>query len=630
MGALRTLTAAMALTVSAASATIVPTSSATAATTYIWNQGWDDAGNSIPGSDHRSWDNAKNWSPQGVPGPGDSVVLEQAPFQGATTLTVPEGMVLDSFVVRGSTTGNVYLQGAPLRVTGSFDWTGGQIGIPIEVAGTGRLAAGQVKSLAYLAGRVGMLKVTGSLLLDDIGTADDQRLTTTPDAQGDEDGIYVAPGGELRTEGTNLVAGTNCCVDPARVVIDGTLHVGTGTTTVRAAELGLHGTTRIVPDATLVSTVGPVRLGDGARYIGGGTLDFTATAAVVTNPAQERVPGGILMEGMGELADGTRIHLGPAAKLTGVGGFDGPGTLDVSAPAGSGSQGAVIHADLTTGAATRLRLGGGVPSRLEAWKADLPGYQGVLRVEGEAELAAGSAFVTQARTRTVIARGGSLRLEPRTTWGNGDCCLAPARLTNDGTLTVAAGAGADPKVVRVDLRTTGVLSVAAGRQLRTEDQPVRLGGTLQVSGGGAPDKERAVVTGQKIIGSFACVRPSGQVATYTATRVSVTGVIGSLTGCPPRGKPVSLGTKKVAKKSSARFTATKGVSTKATKVLVAVTVVKAKGVVKIAVDGAPAFTVGKGTTTRYVVAKRVKKKFVVVGNGGKKPITVKVTMLGAA
>src|SRR5690606_29088627 len=146
--------------------------------------------------------------------------------------------------------------------------------------------------------------------------------------------------------------------------------------------------------------------------------------------------------------------------LTGVGGFDGPGTLDLSAAAGSGSQGAAIHGDLTTGAETRLLLGGEVPSRLEPWKADLPGYQGVLRVEGEAELAAGSTFVTQARTRTVIAHGGSLRLEPGSTWGNGDCCLAPARLTNDGTLTVASGAGVDPKIVRVDLRTTGVLSVA--------------------------------------------------------------------------------------------------------------------------------------------------------------------------
>lgn len=620
------------LVVLTACMTLVPACRASAATTYTWVQGYDAGGETVPGADHVSWGNPANWSPQGVPGAGDTVVLANAPayhgnVQSSTVLTVPSGTTSAGLVMSAGRAGSVHLAGAPLTITGRFTWTGGELDIPVTlgVSATGAIGAGALKILRH------RLSVRGSLLLDDLGADPDRGLDLYPDYGGEDDGITIAPGGTLSAVGTNLLSGTGCCTDPARIRSDGTIHIQSGTTTLRAVELDLHGAARVDKGALLHHTVGFARLGAGVRYSGGGTLDFTETAAVSSHPDRDPVPGGILMGGVGQLTDQTRIHLGVAAKLTGVGGFAGAGVVDVSAAANTGQQSAHVYADLTIGAATRLRLGGAVPSSLETWSPTLPGYRGVLRIGGAADLAAGTSFVTQGGTVTQVAQGGTLRLESGSTWGGGDCCLNPARLDVGAGGTLTIGSGVQPRLVRVDLRTAGEIVLPVGRQLLTEGYPVRLGGTLRLSGRMKPSQRRTVVTAQKVTGRFACVRPTGQVAIYTATAMKVSGVLGRYVGCGVAAAGKKLAVKRVRKHRTATVKVTRGISKKAGKVLLAVTVTKVGRAARIKVGGAPAFRAARGrSTTRYVVAKRKKHKLVTVRNGGTKAVKIKIVLLGAA
>ena len=627
---LRAAAGVAAATLVAAAAAALPAAPAHAADVYTWVQGYDGDGDAIPTADHVSWSNPANWSPQGVPAEGDSVVLTNAPHQSATTLTTPSGLRLKSFSMSQPGAGNVYLVGSPLMVTDGFDWTGGSIAVPLTVAGQGRVGAGALKSLTGIGSGLGRLEVTGTLTLDGIGDGD-SRVLVTPSSDGAPDGIHVAAGATLRASGTNVVAGAGCCVAPARIVVDGTVAVTSGRTTLTALELDLRGTAAVSPGAVLGSTIGPARLGAGARYTGGGTVELTETASIRAYPDKEPFPGGALMEGTGRFEGGTTLHLGVGAKLTGTGGFTGPGTVDVSAPANPAQNSATVYGELTIGAGTLLRLGGAVPSRLSAWNPDLPGYRGALHLLGTASLAAGSTFVAQGGTQTTIAKGGTLQLTAGSTWGTGDCCTRPASLTNLGTLRVAGGTGGAAQVVRVDLRTQGTLALAAGKRLATSGYPVHLGGTLAVADRTRPGKQRTAVTAQQLTGTFACVSPHGQVATYTATQARVTGVVGSTKRCLTPGKGKRIAKKSLAPRKTLRAKAAKGVAKKTKKVLLAVTVAKVRKPAPIKVSGAPAFKAQRGTkTTRYVVAKRSAAKNVTVKNKGRKAVKITVRLLGKA
>ncbi|HEX7738574.1 MAG TPA: hypothetical protein VF426_02870 [Marmoricola sp.] len=630
---IRTAAGAAVGAVIAALVVVLPAPLAHAATTYTWTQGYDGAGDPVPGADHVSWSDPDNWSPSGVPGAGDSVLLTSAHgYDGThrtTTLTVPAHTSLTDLTISEVPDATVYLQGEPLTVTGSFDWTGGRIHTPVTIAGSGRVGPGTATYLGTSdAVRYGMLDVTGTLLLDGIGAGDGARLTVAPDPGGDLDGIRVAKGAVLRARGTNLVAGTGCCVDPANIVVGGRLDV-TGRTTFHDVELDLRGTTKVARGATLASTGGPARLGANARYAGGGTVDFTDTASIAAHPDKEPVPGGNLMRGTGLLSDQTRIHFGTGAILSGVGGFAGRGIVDVSSPANGANRSAAIVGDLTIGAGTSLRLGGKVPSRTSVFNETLRGYHPVLRIKGAAILGRGSRFTTGAGTLTTVMKGGRLDLAPGSVWGEGACCVAPARLTvaGGGTLALIGGSGAMARVTRTDLRLQGTLSLAAGKRLVAQGHPARVGGTLKVIGRTAPGKNRSVLTAPKITGTFGCVQPSGQVAVSGPRAVTITGIQGKTAACvSATGK--KLATKTLKPHKTVKITVVNGVAKAAKKVVLAVTVTKVRKAARIKVGGASAFRAPKGkVTTRYLVATRAKKKFVTVKNIGKSAVKVKVVLL---
>ncbi len=607
---------------------VLPMNAARAATTYTWVAGWDGGGNAVPGADHHDWDNGKNWSPQGVPGAADAVVLTNAPayngVQSSTELNVPvSGVTVASLTIRQPGAGSVRLLDGPVTVATAFEWTGGEVHSPVTLAtsSVGRIGSGQLKPLHA------RMTVRGKLTLDDIGADENTKLQPYPDDSGDNDGITVTSTGTLAANGTNLVGGSGCCTDPARIVNQGTLDIASGQTTFSAVEVDQLGTVRLAPAARLTQTTGPARLGAGASYRGGGTMEFVDTASIAYAPNTSPVPGGVLMQGIGTLADNTRLLFDKGAKVTGVGGFTGSGLLDFDVAPNPAEQSATVYGDLSTGPATRVRFAGAYPARLSVWNPGLSGYHGVLRIAGAAALAAGKSFVPASGTTTVVDKGGSLSLQPGSTWGGGDCCTGPAKLSISAgaTLAIPSGSGSAAKVNRVDLRSSGTINLGSGRALSTAGYPITLGGTLKVAGTTAATASRTVITAETIKGRFACVSPGSQVATYSPTAVRLVGTLGSFSGCRSSLDKVVIA-KTVRKKQTLQLTV-RGVPAAAKKVLLAVTITKPAKKAKLKVGGVLVKAAAKKTTTRYVVARRARGK-VTIASAGATPVKIKVVLVG--
>lgn len=448
-------------------ALLLPVAPASAATVYTWVAGWTSTGDPVPGADHKYWENPLNWQPQGIPGPADSVILTNAPatfgVQSATELTVPaSGASVAALTIEEPGAGTVRLFGtSALTVTGTFAWTGGEVYAPLVISagGTGRIGAGPLKPLHA------KMTVNGQLTLDNIGTSVDTDLQLYPDYAGDNDGITVSRGGRLTAKGANLVNGTGCCTDPARIVNRGTFAVSSGRTTLTALQFEQYGTLAVARTARLTHTTGTARLGAGAKYTGGGTVEFKDTASIVASPKGAAVPGGILLRGTGSMASGTRLLFGAGAKVTGVGGFTGKGLIDFSATRNTGGQAATLYGDLSIGATTALRFGGAHPARMSVFNPKLAGYHGVLRIRGNATLVARATFVPAAGTTTTVVKGGQLTLQPGSTFGGGDCCIQQARLTiaQGATLRVPQGKQAAATLLRVKLVLKGTMKPAAGK-----------------------------------------------------------------------------------------------------------------------------------------------------------------------
>ncbi len=112
------LAAAAVVAAMTATATVVFAAPAHAATTYSWTglSSGDD------------WSDAQNWSPNGVPGNGDSVTVGSLPGEPSDIENIPT-VSLSSLSIN-ETANNIYLDGAAastLTVTNSLTWSGGDI-----------------------------------------------------------------------------------------------------------------------------------------------------------------------------------------------------------------------------------------------------------------------------------------------------------------------------------------------------------------------------------------------------------------------------------------------------------------------------------------------------------------------
>jgi len=114
--------------------------------------------------DTNNWQNPNNWSPVGVPGPGDTVFVVGASYNPVMTADA----AVASITVSG--TSGVLMGGYTLTVSGDVDATGGQfVNGTVVITGPGTVLEGSVPNLQIQADRglSGYLDVANSLTVTD-------------------------------------------------------------------------------------------------------------------------------------------------------------------------------------------------------------------------------------------------------------------------------------------------------------------------------------------------------------------------------------------------------------------------------------------------------------------------------
>jgi hypothetical protein len=249
-----------------------------AGTSYTW------IGNSGGSSgDNHSWTDPNNWSPNGQPGAGDSVSISPPDSLHCTVHVdgVP-AVTLSGFTMSAGSDpgcGSVSVTGGQLTVTGSFDWNGGTLDTPTTLsAGATGMIQGSNSKLNVLSQN---FDVSGTLTLSGVsgtGASNTGALRIVNPYV-----LHVHSGGTLASSGANDITFLACCVNPAKIVNDGTLSVSSGDLTVNAVELDQNGTLAASSGGRLVTDGGPVKAGAGASYSGsGGWLMRNGVAGVFT------------------------------------------------------------------------------------------------------------------------------------------------------------------------------------------------------------------------------------------------------------------------------------------------------------------------------------------------------------
>ena len=128
-----------------------------AATTYTFT--------GLHPGDHCIWTEPANWSPQGVPGPEDDVIIPTVvpPGGSNSVCAIPAGTSIHGLTLqRGA---GIPFGGSPngdLTVTATLDWTGGGLGVPLTVPVGGTTSISGDVSLDGSAGARGVLNLAGS------------------------------------------------------------------------------------------------------------------------------------------------------------------------------------------------------------------------------------------------------------------------------------------------------------------------------------------------------------------------------------------------------------------------------------------------------------------------------------
>src|SRR6478735_2201729 len=118
---------------------------AAAGSSYTW------VGSSLgTGADNHSWSDGRNWSPQGVPGDGDSVLVHSpgASNCAAHVDGIPAVTLASFSLTETATLCTVSVAGGPITVTDAFTWDSGTLDTPLT------LASGSVGTLTGTQGRL--------------------------------------------------------------------------------------------------------------------------------------------------------------------------------------------------------------------------------------------------------------------------------------------------------------------------------------------------------------------------------------------------------------------------------------------------------------------------------------------
>lgn len=463
-----------------AGSVIAPSAAQAAGTPYTW------VGNSVPnGGDNHSWGDPLNWQPNGVPVNGDSVSIAAPDSQHcATHVDGAPDVTLSNFTMFAdpAVACSVSLTGTGLHVTGMLFWDGGQLDIPTTIAsGASGTISGGNQELNHLTQD---LTVAGLLLLNNASGAGALKID-------DPLRLTVNPGATLHASGTNLITYSACCVNPARVVNNGTLQLTGGNLTVEAVEVDQNAVLSASGGSRLISTIAPLTMGDGATYTGSGgwtIRDQGPEAAVATGT---QTAGSGFDFNLGTLASTGEATLGGTATFTGSGTLNWTGgTIEGNLTFAHGFTVDVAGKHVDNGARKldgNDHSAGDVPSKVVN--------------HGTFTVSNGATFFTRDRARFVNAPNGTVTLAPGTEISAYGCCTDPDRITNQGTLTVPAGTDKKPVVITnvAYWSPGGTTNIAAGR-------------SLQLLGGATGKFQGATVTGG---GTLGLGEPSADAGTTT-------------------------------------------------------------------------------------------------------------------
>ena len=434
-----------------------PTATAAGGATYTW------IGNTQnPAADNHSWSDQGNWEPNGVPGDGDSVIIQLPSGRCAAHVDGAPAVRLTNFVMISDACG-VSVAGGHLTVLGVFQWNGGTIDAPMTVAGIGSLTglSNQLKVLSKPMDVTGVLTMTlssgdGGLRINDPNT------------------LHIKPGGTLVSTGSNDITFAGCCINPAHVLNEGTIQVTTGELRVTAVQFDQHGTLKIDGGAQLITTKAPATASSGTTYSGSGSWNIgNQSVARFTGTQLVQSPFRLVLGGTAAAPGG---RLGGTFTLSGTG-----GRLDWLAGRIEGSM-TVAHG-FTVRALRSL-------ARPVLFGRDYTGASPVPAVvlnHGAFSFADGSGYSGGEQSRLVNAADGALTFAPGTRIDGMSCCTAPEKISNQGGRVVvgASSSGAVAVLTMISLENLGgTVSIATGKQLQLiGGAPATLAST-SISGGG--------------------------------------------------------------------------------------------------------------------------------------------------
>ncbi len=279
------------------------------------------------GTDHQSWDDPANWSPQAVPGAGDDVTIKQNPGGPAPAVLHHAVTVRSVDLEAGGS-----ITGQSITMTGGLTWLGGTIdtSLTLPAGSTSTVSGTAPKNLGD--GTQGGIANAGSL---DIGG---------PGVVSIWDPANLTNSGHLTLEPGSAVHGVACCVHPSYLISTGTLTVpGPGTANLLALGFEASGSVVLSGSGELDVGAAPVKLDDGVAVSGAGRIKLSGS--------QNAVPSGTVGFGAG-----TTLELAASSDLAGTATIGGGGTLDWT--------GGQIDGAITIASGTRLLVEGSATKTL--------------------------------------------------------------------------------------------------------------------------------------------------------------------------------------------------------------------------------------------------------------------------
>lgn len=432
-----------------ASAPALAADTARAGTAYTWVGASNDSG-----GNNVDWTDPANWSPAGVPGDGDSVVVRPpGPNHCAVNLgKIPQVSLVD--VTVGPTNGiacEPKLTGGPITVTGSMTWGTGRINGDLVVADGATAAlspqsgSGGASTLVHEMN--GDLTVLGTLRLEDVSGNHLLKLVAPHR-------LTIEDTGALVSTGSSRIGFSACCVDPARVHNDGAIRVESGELVVDSVAVDHVGVLDIATGAamtvlgnTATNVWGP------AAYTGGGRLDLAGTTVSELQGANTLGPGFTVGIGRAGFADNPR--------LGGDGSVTGDGTVEWLA--------GTLRGDLTFGRGVRvdatgedLRIGDGSDTRVTVGDVFDVASEGGLRIRKALVRVQKDGLLALGATGGVDGSdGGRISSAGYTLLGAAGLALGDGYVQKNGLTVLSEGTVLDPGpgfvLERGDLNGTGTV-----------------------------------------------------------------------------------------------------------------------------------------------------------------------------